>query len=270
MGLHESTRLAYLQALGITQYVPLQSVAGALQLPPLDGQDSADAIPAAGEPAGTGPVPTGLPQNGVAAQQSAAQSSAAPAAETSPVPQPAPAAGHDIPQLDVSKLKPARAAQPAAKSQAPAAPRFTLAVLTLAGRARLLVELGRFDAPGFSALEHRLLGDLLLALGIRQDISDSHLFRWPPVNNPRVADELDAARVGLLAFIDGAQNRQPLPRLLFLGTAALSCFPAQKTGAAFHLTDTQGPECLFTHSLAALQKDWTLKAGFWQQVREFL
>lgn len=283
---HEGERLAYLQALGITQYVPLRPIAGAVSLPsPAWEVPAAEAVqpqPFLREDAAVSAAPRENLRANVSepSADTVAQAVSAAVQRTHPdspampehSPEPAPGNTTDIPQLDLSKLKPVEEKKQPVTPKAAALQRFTLAVITLPQRARLLVELAQPDAPGLSGVEFRLLSDLLLALNCQQEIGDSNtkLFRWPLVNNPRIAADVSAARDGLLAFLAAAQSEQPLGKVLFLGAAPLVCFPHQQVGEVFSLPELEGAACLFTHSLAALQKDWTLKPIVWRQLQSFL
>lgn len=285
MTMHEGERLAYLQALGITQYVPLRPIAGAVSLPSLAWEvpviepsqpesvqrdDAAvTAMPQENQQPFADPSTDTVAQAvSAAVQRTLPDSSAVP--ENSP--EPTPRDTGDIPQLDLSKLKPVEERKQPVAPKTAALQRFTLAVITLPQRARLLVELAQPDAPGLSGVEFRLLSDFLLALNCQQEIGDSNtrLFRWPLVNNPRIAADVSAARDGLLAFLAAAQSEQPLAKVLFLGAAPLVCFPQQQMGETFTLPELDGASCLFTHSLAALQKDWTRKPIVWRQLQSFL
>jgi hypothetical protein len=285
--LHEGERLAYLQALGIAQYVPLRPIAGVSQLPAMAWESPAaeavspepllreDAVVSTTLRENPRPPVVSDPSADVVAQAvSAAVQRADPTASTTPQnsAEPAQRDTGDIPQLDLSKLKPVEEKKQPVAPKAASLQRFTLAVITLPQRARLLVELSQPEAPGLSGVEFRLLSDLLLALNCQQEIGDSNtkLFRWPLVNNPRIAADVSAARDGLLAFLSAAQSEQPLDKVLFLGVAPLVCFPHQQAGEAFTLPELDGASCLLTYSLAALQKDWTLKPIVWRQLQSFL
>ena len=259
----EGQRLAYLQALGITQYVPLQPVAGVLELPLAEWDEVAH------EPAGT---------EAVSAEASPPPEVELPVevTETQPVTEkatPVVAESSEIPQLDLSRLtaglggpkpdKP-RSSQPLR--------RFTLAMVSLPPRLRLLVQLGSPDAPGFSAREHRMLSDLLLALGTGADITDANtrLFRWPLVNNPRIAGDPGAARDGLFAFLAAVQSEQPVVKTLILGTAPAGLFHDAEPGRSFTLAELGDQPCLLTHGFAAMEQDWTLKAAAWRHIQSFV
>lgn len=283
---HEGERLAYLQALGIAQYVPLRPIAGVPQLPALAWETPAVEPVQAESRQRADAVATAMPIEDLRANLSEPSADAVvqavatavqrtnPMAPTTPESpsEPAPRDTGDIPQLDLSKLKPVEEKKQPVAPKAASLQRFTLAVITLPQRARLLVELSQPEAPGLSGVEFRLLSDLLLALNCQQEIGDSttKLFRWPLVNNPRIAADVGAARDGLLAFLSAAQSEQPLDKVLFLGVAPLVCFPHQQAGEAFTLLELDGASCLLTYSLAALQKDWTLKPSVWRQLQSFL
>lgn len=272
MMLHEGERLAYLRALGITQYVPQQAIPGTLQLPPLEGETAA---PMVAEPVVDAQPEEAAPAAVVETVAALAQPAAVPTPPAiEPALPPVSPASDDIPRLDLSKLM-VEDDRPRAAPPVKAAPglRFSLAVVNLAQQqARLLVELAQPDAPGLSGVEFRLLGDLLLALGVPQELSEGSVrpFRWPPVNNARFATDVSAARDGLLGFLAAEQSRQPVNKLVFLGTAPAVCFAQPALGTPFALPEPEGVTGLFSHSLAALQQDWTLKPVLWQQLRAFL
>lgn len=277
----EGQRLAYLQALGITQYVPLRPIDGAPTLPVM-AWEAETVVAAADESAKVvepveAPVTTVVAEvvekitTGVDLKSATAQTPAAEAASTDSAP-----SDNDIPQLDLSRVKLDDAPKKAVVAKTSAQQRFTLAVISLPQQVRLLVQLSQPDAPGLSAVEYRILGDLLLALGSRQDINDSaiKLFRWPLVNNPRIAADASAARDGLLAFLAAAQAEQPIAKTVVLGTAPQTCFTHEVLGQAFALPELDSAvgagQCLVTHSLLDLQRDWSLKPALWQHLQTFL
>ena len=286
--IQEAQRLAYLNALGITQYVPLAPIAGAPVLPVLQEADWAPAFASADpgyapedllvqeatshyvdEPMPAPAQPAAV--QGVNAEEAVAEKTVAEKSATvlQQAAREIPAA-NEIPVLDLSRVKPQRAPAIApAKSVAPL--RFALAVITVPQRLRLIVELAQADAPGLSAQEHRLVSDLLLALAAGMELNDSatKLFRWPLVNNPRIAADTSAARDALFAFLAGAQESQSVPATVFLGAAAARCLHSAEPGTLFELPDIAG-RCLVTHSLKALQQDWRLKPALWAHLRSLL
>lgn len=270
---HEGQRLAYLQALGITQYVPLRPIDGVPTLPVMAWETDAVVAEQAAESA-TVLEPVEAPEK--IATSVDVKSTATRTRTAESLPADATPTDHDIPQLDLSRVKLDDAPKKAVVAKASMQQRFTLAVITLPQRCRLLVQLSQPDAPGLSAMEYRVLGDLLLALGSRQDINDSamKLFRWPLVSNPRIVADASAARDGLLAFLGAVQGEQPFAKTVILGTAAHSCFPHAVIGQAFALPELDSAAgaglCLISHGLLDLQRDWSLKPALWQHLQTFL
>lgn len=265
----ESERLAYLNALGITQYVALNAIDGAPVLPEL----AADAIwpqPSADTPTAVDAVPEQVPVQTV--EPALAATVSVPVAEPAtaePEPESPVTDGGAIPQLDVGKLKqeviqPKTAvAKPAIKAQ-----RFALAVVTVNDQYRLFVELAVADSPGLSALEHRMVSDLLALLGQPNGLDQfgAKLYRWPMVNNPRIASDPQAAREGLLGFIASAPT---VKKNLFLGSKAAAVLSDQPLGQVFALGDS-AVNAITTWSLLEMQNDWTRKADAWNSIRPFL
>ncbi|RLU00381.1 hypothetical protein [Ketobacter sp.] len=268
----ESERLAYLHALGITQYGCQQPLVGATALPELSAEqiwgvsatEAVDAVADRVSTPGTQVQPAQL--------QSPAPSQPAPPPVTGPTV--ASAANTDaaaeVPQLDVSKLQleQERAPKPVPKPQAKAQ-RFALAVITLPQRFRLFVELAQADAPGLSAVEHRMVADLLGVLDCpgALDQFGAKLYRWPLVDNPRIAADQQAAREGLLGFVASAPV---VSKSVFLGLRAPSLLVDAQPGARFALTAEGNDDTLITYSLREMQSDWRLKAEAWRQIFPFL
>lgn len=274
--MQEAQRLAYLNALGITQYVPLVPIAGAPVLPVLQEVDDPGYAPEdlLVQEAMSRYVDESMPAS---AEETVAEKTIA--EKTAPVPQQTaseiPAAreilpASEIPVLDLSKVKPERT--PVTAPAKPAASlRFALAVVTIPQRLRLIVELAQPDAPGFSAQEHRLVSDLLLALDAKTELNDSatKLFRWPLVNNPRIAADASATRDALFAFLASAQEAQAVPATAFIGTSAVRCLHQADPGSIFQLADISG-RCLVSHSLKEIQQDWRLKPALWAHLFSLL
>ena len=269
---HEGERLAYLQALGITQYVPLRPLPGVPQLaePAWEVELPGDVQPDVAAEA-LAEMPPALVPPKVPVPPKVMETTPAPVEKTEPAPAPV-VADSDIPQLDLSKVKLDDAPRRVVSEKPVPLQRFTLAVLALPGQLRLLVQLSQPDAPGFSAVEFRLLSDLLLALGIKQDIADFqvNLFRWPLVNNPRIAGDVSAARDGLLAFLEGAMAGVSGARIAFLGSAVQQIFPHYAPGQLFTLAEQGNANCVISHSLTAVQQQWQLKPELWHHLQGLL
>ena len=261
----ESERQAYLHALGITQYVALGTIAGAPVLPELTAEQI---WPAAPEPE-ISPEPA---QPDVAPQQPeplpVEAEYSAPISDQSP--QPKVDDDGSIPQLDVSKLTQEQV-QPKTAPAKPAAikaQRFALAVISVPEQFRVFVELALPDAPGLSAVEHRMVSDLLGLLGYHDALDQygAKLYRWPMVDNPRIAADSQAAREGLLGFVASAP---PVLKSVFLGAKAASVISDAPLGQSFILN---GPasDAVACCSLSDMQRDWARKAEAWGIISPFL
>ncbi|MEE2732291.1 MAG: hypothetical protein VYA55_15840 [Pseudomonadota bacterium] len=271
----ESERLAYLHALGITQYGCQQPLAGATALPELSAEQIWGEPPQVQSASHTqsAPTPGRVPtvESTAEAQVSQPVTAFDTQANTHAKTQPADAdASAEVPQLDVSKLQLEQepAPKPVAKPQAKAQ-RFALAVITLPQRFRLFVELAQADAPGLSAVEHRMVADLLGVLDCpgALDQFGAKLYRWPLVDNPRIAADQQAAREGLLGFVASAPV---VSKSVFLGARAPSLLVDAQPGARFALTAEGNDDTLITYSLREMQGDWRLKAEAWRQIFPFL
>ncbi|MBA55717.1 MAG: hypothetical protein CMK89_14775 [Pseudomonadales bacterium] len=265
----ESERLAYLSALGITQYVALEPIAGAAELPEL----APDQIWS--EVASSAPLadaPSDQAASSEPAEPSVADVStvkAEPGTPSADLAVPGNQVTDAVPQLDLNKLK--LESEPVAKTVAKSpvrAERFALAVITIPDQFRLFVELAQPDAPGLSAVEHRMVADLLRALGCADGL-DQHgakLYRWPLVNNPRIAADPQAARDGLLGFVASAPA---VAKSVFLGRRAAAVLGSAAVGEVFSLNAESG-DALTSHSLMAMQSDWQMKAEAWNHLLAFL
>ncbi len=98
------------------------------------------------------------------------------------------------------------------------------------------------DVPDLSAQEHRLLGNLVQALG-GDDLADAarEHFRWPLSPNPAIPRDADSAREALAAFLG---RRREATRWLVLGeTMAVyvrAALPQHMVVAAPHLRELLG------------------------------
>lgn len=274
----EADRLAYLNALGITQYVALNPIAGAQQLPVL-APEQIWPEPDATHDAKGDHTAVQAPQHGLQSSpadqrdQVQGQTAQQPAGPQTPPQTPAGGvteAEETVPRLDLSKLnlETEVATQPVTKPQA-RVQQFALAVITVTGQYRLFVELELADAPGLSAVEHRMVTDLLILLGQPQGLDSfgAKLYRWPMVTNPRIAADAQAARDGLLGFIASAPT---VSRNVFLGMKATTVLADTSPGQIFALPDAGEADSLATYSLAEMRQDWRHKAAFWSTVFPFL
>ncbi|MGB3623854.1 MAG: hypothetical protein WBA20_21100 [Ketobacter sp.] len=276
----EANRIAYLEALGITQYVAHTAISGVLQLPVLEWDE---VVPHAEEWSGLannadnhdtqGEAFEGLseiPAESAAEKTSVAIAPSKSHLETEGSAEHPPAVDTGIPELDLARLGLGAVQQKssqASKVVSSVRP-FSCVSVTLPGQFRVLLELAGADAPGLSALEHRMLSDLLGALGALNALDQfpAKLYRWPVINNPRMAADPVAAFDALSAFL---ATTEAVPKTLVMGS---------KAGVALGLVQSVNPQTLdrmpgqfgLVAGFAEMQSDWKLKAEAWARLREFL
>lgn len=280
----ESERLAYLNALGIAQYVAQDAIAGAKVLPEL----APEAIWPAAIITAAEPVVQDAAAELHPDQQPGPEIKKPIVAEpnlksTATVEEPTHPKVEDdgtIPQLDVGKLKQEQEQPKSAPVKAVVkVQRFALAVITVPEQFRLFVELAVPDAPGLSAVEHRMVSDLLALLGHPAGLDQfgAKLYRWPMVSNPRIAADPQAARDGLLGFVASAPA---VEKNVFIGRKAASILNELPLGQPFVLngssSDDAAPDTVSTAdsiavwSLADMQSDWANKIEAWRSIHPFL
>lgn len=288
----ESRRLAYLNALGVPQFVARAAIEGAPTLPelspeqlwgenliesdqsehqvqePLHAREEAEPEKPQQEKAQQN-HPNQQPEQKAAPTPEPSPSSNS--AEASPGPT-VPAETGETPLLDVSRLglEKETKAKPVA-TPTKTAERFSLAIITVPEPGiRFIVQLGVADAPGLSGVEIRMLSDLLQALGYPQwlDQHQPQHFQWPFVNNPRIAKDRAAARDGLLGFFT---STDPVNKTLFLGGIAPAILDSQLEQNQSASTSVHGieGESLLLPTLAQMA-DWKIKANAWRQIQQFL
>lgn len=268
----ESERLAYLDALGITQYLALAPISGGRELPELVAEQiwaaAPDAVDSSAEDVSAVP---GKVEPVTAPSEFPTEPQAHSDIDIKPEPPPEKVEEEEgVPRLDLSKLNLETEVSTRPVSRQPVkAQQFALAVITIPDQYRLFVELELADAPGLSAVEHRMVSDLLMLLGQSDGLDQvgAKLYRWPMVNNPRIAADTQAARDGLLGFVASAPV---VSRNVFLGMKATSVLATTTPGELFSLTGSGDPDSLATYSLAEMQQDWQLKAAFWGNIYPFL
>lgn len=253
----EAQRLSWLNALGITQYVPIQPFEGVPQLPEA-------AIETEFEPESTStgsssepllreePSAREEPVTGETPSEKTEKASAADALVSEP-------ATLDLGRILDAESSPTRKVPPASHSKITA---FSCRVLTLPDATRLLVQLSAPDAPDLSALEYRMLSDLLRAMSVPTlEQHANRIYRWPVINNPRLASDANAAREALAEFLSAV----PGSRTVFLGDRA-----AAALGLSNEQRGSDPSDFLLLPSLTELQDSWPLKARSWSQLSEFL
>ena len=206
--MYEATRLAYLEALGVTNWIPRDPLSGVPARPP------ALLVPEA-EPQAPQP-PQAVP---------AETPSAAPRIEIPRPGKPSVAAPVAAPELVVEPVP-----QPSGPAAEPVAPFYLQ--LWQAGPCMLLVEVpepGLESAmPGFI-----LLQDILRAVQLPDRPALLGDFRWPLNRNPQLDRSAGAASLGLQAFMRGRVEGREL--------VSLGCF-----GSATTLLVDDGPAALLT------------------------
>ncbi len=272
----ESERLAYLDALGISQFVAREPLDGAPSLPLLQPEQIWPSVDSDKKEAeletthldkGVNPKPAAepdplKPEPKLPSETEQGRVEAATETDATPV-------------LDLTKLglKEGQSTPTERKISSTRETRFALAIVDVADQFRVVVELALPDAPGLSAMEHRMLSDMLQLLGCGDWLSNHapRTFQWPIVNNPRIAKDRSAARDGLMGFF---ASSAPWPKTLFLGPQAPSLLqqtelnPVAETLAPVQLDGLTGMT-LVLPSFNQMQ-DWTLKRRCWQQIQAFL
>lgn len=260
----ESWRLAYLNALEIPQFIARGEIDGAPRLPELSSEQIWAEPEFVSEPVAE-------------IEAEAVQPAIATLVELEPESkqQVAKPENTETPVLDLAKLGFAKEVSEPKKIQKKQleAARFSLAIVTVPEEMRIIVQLGVFDSPGLSAVEHRMLSDLLQALGYPQSLNQSapQTFQWPLVNNPQIAKDRAAARDGLLGFF---ASSPALPKNVFLGASAASILnegeldPITSVIEPVSLSGFPG-ESLVLPNFAQMQ-DWNVKARSWRQLQLFL
>ncbi|MDI1300309.1 MAG: hypothetical protein PSX71_00170 [bacterium] len=195
-GMNEGRRQRYLVALGIPLWTARHDLPGALPANPL---------------AFVAFVGAGLAETGLAATVSApaAEPQSASLAVTAPAPVPVQKAA--LPATPQNDAPPPRTSTVTGDA---GFPRFSCRVQPLAPGWNGVIALD--DVPDLSAQEHRLLDNLMQALGGDTDMTGAREnFRWPMSPNPSIARDAGAAREALAAFL-GRRREGPV-RWLVLG-----------------------------------------------------
>ncbi len=260
----EPLRQAYLDALGITQYVARRAVPGAKVLPywQLCASESlaVDENITAREGEATVHLEVEMAE---AVLEDDVDSQSAIDSEQHISDQP-------VPKLDVAKLgiaadahKPVSNASVKAKPQD--AVRFSLVVLPLSSGKQFMFQTEAADAPGLSALEYPLVEDILRLCGETHwfDHHQPKLFRWPMVNNPLIALDSQAAKDALTGFLSGSV----VAHTLFFGSILRDLYPIQAEQSCLNAL---GGDVWLAPGLRQLCNDWRLKVQAWQLMQAFL
>lgn len=252
--LAEQDRLAYLQALGITQYVERSLEA---ELEPLSAEYLTDSF---AEPGAADTQAEATKSKASAAaevhrlQMAAKLNQSSSSAVTSLASKPKHEPNHETQVSEETHTKAAPSEQVAP---------FTLQVIAI-GHWRLAMELVAADAPGLSNREIRLLSDLLLAMGLDAEDQTSKWFRWPLMNHPGISLDIGSAREALFGYLSAEQ--QPVNYVFFSASVTRLLDPT-KAGV---LPPPEGIRWGCTQSLAQCGTHWQHKAHAWQQIQRLL
>lgn len=223
--LKEAERRAYLQALGVVEYLPRQLDCDAM---------AEQAVVEVGAP---GSVADQVPTEADHSQEVALPESAPDQCET-------------------------LATQPAETI------RFSFLWVHTAANMSLLIEAADPEIAELSAQEHRLLANILRALGLDIEAQEKHFFCWPLVNNPKIPQGQQEALDSLLAYTAESVTGE---HLLLLGELPANFFipasAAADTGASRYL-NLRGRKLSLIElpSLSAMLGNWKAKALTWQRI----
>lgn len=238
--MNESTRLAYLDRMGVVSYQPRFILPGAALSPQLAVDEQVETV----DVIARAPVPEIMPSSVARAEE-----------ETEAVPVRR-AVDIDFSELQPQKTKSAPIAAPPA-GQKNDAPAFH-AELVCAGQSVMFV----FDGVK-SAASQRLLNNISLAIQQSLELELSALssvaqFDWPMVKMPGIAQDAAAASDAFSACILATLQRYQIPRVIMFGELGKFC---QKDNIC-----VDGHSLFATLDLELLQADSAAKRALWQQV----
>ena len=139
--------------------------------------------------------------------------------------------------------------------------RFALTMVEVPGKLLVLADLGDADAMGCSAMEYHLLQAVLKSISLEAEPSQ-HLFRWPLINNKRLAQGKAEAAEGLQGFLMSKLELLQVPNLLLVGEFASAFMPEQDTQAVIDFAGYKA-HCFRIPSLQNMLNDWQYKPQAW-------
>jgi hypothetical protein len=269
--LFEAERQAYLKALGIVQYVPREPLPGAPESPVLTDADLFP--PVSAEPGGEADVSQQIPDRSpsdvpLVDQEAAGDARDTPATTSAADAPQAPSLSAEgitvnIPQALLEEQSSDRAQPKAARNQSADADTvaFCFALLRGPGGVAILVELGDAGVKDMSAQEHRLVGDILVALQMPPDQTRPMYFKWPLVNNPKIRQGWAEARETLLSYLDEKLGDAGVSTLVLLGDV-----PGRVLQIENHQLPLGSGTLVVVHAPApqAMLSDWRYKARAWR------
>lgn len=280
--LSESTRLAYLQALGIRSWYARDELPGALPSPELTAEQLGLDEPAELETAEQNivdqttdqiPTPQVETQPAVQAPSKVTPPSNLPDQVSTPVQSPQVNQPANTPAQTIEP-KPVEVSTATDKPQVRAKPiRFACQLLLIPEQCFIISTLPQADAPGFSASQHQLMQDILFALEFTQGRPQESLFSWPLVKSGHLPQGADVARKALQALI----RSKKLPDsalVLLMGREAVE-LATQTEGISYDQFLESKPVasdepfvCL--PSLEEMLTNQSLKRLAWQQLQQAL
>jgi hypothetical protein len=279
--MRESQRLAYLQAIGVTGWMPRSPLvhaasrlmpeaevvapfkdrlAASRDRPPVVAPDEVrtsanESLPVASNPAQT------ISPSAILVEHRRAQLAAVPVKMTDSVGIP------DV-QMDRSIINPLTSDGHESQSVAP----FYLQ-LWMAGPCALLVEI---TDPGLEkgTSEHNLLCDILRAAGLPPNPRLLADFRWPLSRNPQVARSAEAASEAMQAFMQARLEQQSINSIACFGPMAGLLAASDPESAAALVGSEQAIEQLgvgwFAPGIEVLLREPELKASLWRLLKRVM
>ncbi len=287
----EARRRAYMKAIGVVQFTPLNAIGGAgvspillpeqvypalVDVPCVEDaapQEAFQQTPSDAQVQQSQTVPPQLEvqpdsnqsrSNQSRSNQAGPDTSIATQAVTPKVSFSDAALQHDgpppTPDIKITPLDETAPIASAQKVQAEVL-RFALTMVEVPGKLLVLADLGDADAMGCSAMEYHLLQAVLKSISIEAEPSQ-HLFRWPLINNKRLAQGKAEAAEGLQGFLMSKLEVLQAPSLLLIGEFASGFMPEQD---AQTLMDFAGykAHCFRIPSLQNMLNDWQYKPQAW-------
>lgn len=294
--LNESTRLAYLQALGVRSWYARDALPGALPSPELTAEQlglEEETIPAS-EPDTPQAVQSSVPVPNTANSVEAPVSTEVDAVERHRLVE-----KKESTEAHMMATPPEHLHEPAissnevsssvAQHQAPvektvtttsdqtkvrAKPiRFACQLLLIPEQCFVVASLPQADAPGFSASQHQLMQDILFALGLSQGRPQESLFSWPLVQTGHLPQGADVAKKALQALI--RSKKLPDSALVILmGREAVELATHTAETSYDHFIETgrvdSGEPCICLPSLEEMLSEPALKRLAWKQLQQAL
>lgn len=268
--MRESVRLAYLEAMGVTGWVPTQALAHAAACAVPEPELEPEVVTPSVSPL----VDSALVQEVIRAE--VAPSTPLSPAHTSASPvvterrHALPVVSTAKPGMSTSKVEPVAKAEP--EVELPAVAPFYLQ-LWIAGPCALLIET---SDPGLEkgTPEHNLLCDILRACDLPPAPRLYADFRWPLSRNPQVARSASAASEALQAFMQARLEQTPVKSIGCFGAlAGLLAEPDPVLAKALYGREKALEELTaswFAPDLRQLMTEQGEKARLWQLLKRVM